>query len=130
MRQMRLTTAIVLIFCAFISGAIAQTSPEVVVTGSRITEETTAKPQGGVLPVSKVSLSYTVNAQGLDLSSQEGKAKLEKSVSDAAVAVCSELKRKYPLSKTSEQECVRQAKADAMLKTRELEAAANKGNAK
>jgi UrcA family protein len=130
MRQMRLIAATVLTSCAFIGGALAQTSPEVVVTGSRTTEETTQKPPGGVLPISKVSLSYTVSAQGLDLTSPDGKAKLEKSVSDAAAKVCSDLKRQYPLSKTSEQECVRQAKADAMLKARELEAAAGKGAVK
>lgn len=95
-----------------------------------MTEETTRMPTGGVLPIVKVSLSYTVSAKGLDLTSQDGKAQLEKAVSDAALKVCSELRHQFPLSNTPDQECVRQAKADAMVKVHELEAAASKGSGK
>jgi UrcA family protein len=93
-------------------------------------QETTQMPQGGVLPAVKVSLSYTVSAEGLDLTSPVGKAQLEKAVSDAAQKVCSELKHQHPLSTTAEQECVRQAKADALAKAHKLEAAASTGSGK
>jgi len=130
MRKVRLTAASAAVSCAVIGSAIAQTPPEVVVTSSRMTEETTRMPPGGVLPIVKVSLSYTVSAKGLDLTSPDGKAQLEKAVSDAALKVCSDLEHQFPLSTTTEQECARQAKADAMVKARRLEAAASKSTGK
>lgn len=125
-----LPAASALMSCALFGSVMAQTTPEVVVTSSRMIEETSRMPPGGVLPIVKVSLSYTVSAKGLDLTSQDGKGQLEKAVSDTALKVCRELKHQFPSSQTPEQECVRQAKADAMVKAHELEAAAGKGSGK
>ena len=103
----------------------AQTEPEVTIQGSRAV--TTAEhTMPGQIPVVQASLSYTVSAAGLDLATPAGAKEFEKRVSDTAAAICSELTRQFPLSRTSEAECTRTAKANGMPKVRELEAAAAK----
>jgi len=103
----------------------AQTAQEVTIEASRpVTTAEHTLP--GQVPVVHASLSYTVSAAGLDLTTPAGAKEFEKRVSDAASAVCKELARQFPASLTSEAECARTAKAQGMPKVRELEAAAAK----
>jgi len=113
------------IFASTLANTEAQTDQEVTIQASRAV--TTAEhTMPGQIPVVHASLSYTVSAAGLDLATPAGVKEFEKRVTDAAAAICKELTRQFPLSRTSEAECARTAKADGMPKVRELEAAAAK----
>jgi len=114
-----------------VGGALAQTAtpeamPTVTVESSRQVNTTIER---GRVPVVRVSLSYTVTAQGVDLTSKAGAQEFEKRVSDAAMAACKELGTKYPGSTPDDAQCAKAATADAMAKVHVLEAAAamNKG---
>jgi UrcA family protein len=126
MRIQMLRAGALLISCAFIGSVMAQTTTdtaEIVVTSSRMIEKTTLTAGR----ITQVTLSYTVSAKGLDLTSQDGKAKFEKAVSDAAYRVCQELTRQFPDGRSQQEKCEKQAKSDAMPKVHELEANAGKG---
>lgn len=107
------------------SAAAAQGTPEVVVTSSRAIVTQTGQMPGGT-PIVNVSLSYTVSAKGLDLTSKDGKAELEKRVSDAASKACNDIQHQFPETTPSVLEGTRQAKAAAMVKVQQIEAAAGK----
>jgi len=117
-----LTLAAAFISFAFIGSVVAQTPPEVVVTAARPVTEVGKMPGG--TPIVAVSLSYTVSAKGLDLSSQDGKAKFEKAVADAAQKACESLHNQFPETNPSPHDCMEQARDKAMPKVRELEAKA------
>jgi UrcA family protein len=125
MRNQMLTVASAVIFSAVIGTVTAQTTPEVVVTSSRVVATQTGQMPGGT-PIEKVSLSYTVSAKDLDLTSKNGKAELEKRVSDAASKACNQIQQQFPETTPSVAECTRQAKAAAMAKVQQIEAAAGK----
>jgi len=122
MRTLRLIAATALICCAFIGSLMAQTPPEVVVTSARPITEIGKMPGG--TPIVAVSLSYTVSAKGLDLTSPDGKAKFEKAVADAAQKACESLHNQFPETTPSVHDCAQQAKNNAMPKVHELEAKA------
>jgi UrcA family protein len=128
MRTLMQTALPILISCAVIGSVSAQTLPEIVVTSSRTVATETGQMPGGT-PIVRVSLSYTVSAKGMDLSSQDGKAKFEKAVGDAALKACDAIHNQFPETNPSVQECAQQAKDKAMPKVHELEAKAAKGTA-
>jgi UrcA family protein len=133
MRTLRLRVVPWLVSCAIIGSVTAQTPPEVVVTSSRMlpagagtmAAETGTMPGG--TPIVAVSLSYTVSGKGLDLTSQDGRAKFEKAVSDAAWKACQAIHNQFPETSPSLNECAQQAKDKAMPQVRDLEAKAGKG---
>jgi len=105
----------------------AQALPEVTVTSSRLVE-TTVGLAPGKTPVTRVSLGYTVNTAGLDLTTPPGRQQFEKRVSDAAWTACRELSKFYPQATPDEAECARAAIADAMVRVHQLEAGAARGS--
>jgi UrcA family protein len=112
--------------CFAVMSVAAQTTPEVVVTSPRMVTTQTGQRPGGT-PIMTASLSYTVSAQGFDLTTQEGKASLERAVRDAAWRACSEIHKQFAGATPPQSECVQQATANAMNQVRALEAAAGKG---
>jgi UrcA family protein len=67
-----------------------------------------------------------VSHSGLDLTSSAGIAALEKRVSDAALAACKEISRLHPAAKPDDAACAKAAVDEAMVKVREVVAAAAK----
>jgi UrcA family protein len=104
---------------------VAQDMGEVTVQASRVIVTTVGKTASGV-PIQDVSLSYGVSTKGLDLSSYAGAMEMKKRITDAAQAACSEIKRQYPDTSTSDSECVKLASDKAMVKANALIAAAAK----
>jgi len=114
--------------CLGSSVVIAQDLQEIVVTGRG---EVAVKPAGKTatgVPIVDMSITYGVSYAGLDLASAAGAAEIEKRVNDAAKEACKEISAKRPLQQftTSEAECAKSAADKAMVKVRELEAAAAK----
>jgi UrcA family protein len=129
MRRLMVTTAAGMLASSVLwSAAIAQAPPEVTVTTSRSVAAT--DPHNLGVPIVKVSLTYNVSTEGLDIASHAGAMQLEKRVSDAATAACKELGKQYPHSTPSDQDCAKAATANAMVKVHELEAAAAKSPGK
>lgn len=109
-----------------IHGAVdAQNLEEVTVQAKRIVKKVVGRSSTGV-PIEDISLSYGVSAAGLDLGSGAGASELERRVKDAATAACEEIGRQYPDATPSDRECARIAADQAMVKARELIAAAKK----
>ncbi|MGO8831144.1 MAG: UrcA family protein [Steroidobacteraceae bacterium] len=81
-------------------------------------------------PVNEVTLSYAISAAGLDLTTDAGKADLEKRVRDAAMDVCKEIGRQYPDSTPDDAACAKAAASKAMVKVRKLVTAAEVAAAK
>lgn len=121
--------------------ALAQKPADPGVTGSPFTEITVTatrlnvKPVVSVVgwpraPVGQVSLSYGVSIADLDLGTSAGAIELEKRVNETAVDVCKEIGRQYPDSTPSDAACAKAAAQKAMVRVRELVAAAAKKTAK
>jgi UrcA family protein len=116
---------------ALIAGAaLAQGVPEVKVQATRIissamSAKTVGKTSSGV-PIQDVTLSYGVNAQGLDLSTNTGAKAFEQRVKDAAEQACKDIGRQYPDSTPSDADCAKAAADQAMVRVNELIAAAEK----
>ena len=110
--------------------AAAQNVEEVTVQGTRVmTTEAAGRTSTGI-PLVDVSLSYGVSVADLDLASQYGPIALEKRVRDAATAACEELGRKYSDATPNDADCIKVAMNEAMVRVRELEAAAAKKSTK
>jgi len=107
--------------------AVAQDAPEVTVQATRA--PTTEFHISGGIPLVTMSLSYTVSARDLDLTSRAGAAELEKRVHDAALAACKEIAKQLADATPSVADCARDAAGKAMVRVRELEAAAEKKKA-
>jgi UrcA family protein len=121
---MRVTVAAA-IASALISGAVvAQSLEEITVQGTRVLDVKSAGQNTMGVPIVDVSVSYGVSIADLNLASQYGPIALEKRVHDAAKAACEEIGRKYPLSTPSDEACTKVAADKAMVKVRELVAAA------
>lgn len=108
--------------------AVAQDDQGITVQATRI--PTTEFRISGGIPLVNMSLSYTVSASDVDLTSRAGAAELEKRVHDAALAACKEIAKQLPDSTPSVAECAKNAAGKAMVKVHELEAAADKKSAK
>jgi UrcA family protein len=103
---------------------VAQSLEEITVQGTRVLDVKDAGRTVSGIPLRDVSLSYGVNIADLNLASQYGPIALEKRVHDAAQAACEELGRRFPQSSPGDAECTRAAADKAMVKARELVAAA------
>jgi UrcA family protein len=116
---------------ALIAGAaLAQGLPEVKVQATRVisssmSAKTVGKTASGV-PIQDVTLSYGVNAQGLDLSTHTGAKAFEQRVKDAAEQACKDIGRQYPDSTPGDADCAKAAADQAMVRVNELIAAAEK----
>ena len=108
--------------------AVAQDDQGITVQATRI--PTSEFRISGGIPLVNMSLSYTVSASDVDLTSRAGAAELEKRVHDAALAACKEIAKQLPDSTPSVAECAKNAAGKAMVKVHELEAAADKKSAK
>jgi len=108
----------------FGSLAVAQSSDEITVQGTRVMSTKSAGRTSTGVPILDVSLSYGVSTAGLDLASRVGALELEKRVHDAAMAACKEISKQYPNATPSEDACAKAAADKAMVRAHELEAAA------
>jgi UrcA family protein len=109
---------------AFVTSmGVAQDLQEVTVQGTRVLNTKVETTSAGT-PILDVSISYGVGYADLNLASQYGPIALEKRVRDAAKAACEEISRQYPQTTTSNADCARAATDKALIKVRELVAAA------
>jgi UrcA family protein len=110
-----------------VAGAVLE---EVTVTATRINVKATVSKVGWPhTPVKQVTLSYVISTAEFDLATTAGAAALEKEVNDAAMDVCKEIGRQYPGSTPDDAGCAKAASAKAMVRVRELIAAAAKQKA-
>ena len=112
------TALTVLAALAVAVSAYAAPLETVVVTGSRgLTQKEVGKTSSG-LPIEEISLSYTVKIADLDPNSAAGLAEIEKRVTAAAKAACSEIDRLALGNPTSPSDaaCVKKAVDAAMAK--------------
>ncbi len=131
MRRNHIRLAVVTMASVLISSiCVAQELQEVTVQGKRILNTITVSHSAMNPPILDVSLSYGVSTAGLDLGTQAGAAELEKRVRDAATAACEELGRKYSDATPNDADCIKVAMNEAMVRVRELEAAAAKKSTK
>ena len=113
--------------CAlFSSVSIAQDVQEVTVQATRILNKKTVGHTSSGIQIIDVSVAYGVSAADLDLASHVGALALEKRVRDAAMRACKEITRQYPDATPADAECAKAAEDKAMVRVRELEAAAAK----
>jgi UrcA family protein len=126
MRTLFVATAAGVLASSLVIGiAVAQTTTEVTVEATRVMRTNAGRTPSGV-PIADISLSYGVSYSGLDLASHAGAMQLEKRVKDAATEACKEISRQYPDASPNDAECIKAATDKAMIKVRELEAAAAK----
>jgi UrcA family protein len=100
--------------------------PEVIVETHRMVSTRVGTASGGI-PIKDVSMGFTVTAEGLDISTPVGARAFEARVSQAAMAACQEIGRRFRNARPSDAECARQATDRAMAQVREAEAAAARG---
>ena len=125
MKALMRVTAAAAVASALIGGVVvAQNLEEITVQGTRVLDEKDAGRSSTGVQIRDVSLSYGVNIADLNLASQYGPIALEKRIHEAAKAACEEIGRKYPQSTPSDEVCTKAATDKAMVKARELVAAA------
>lgn len=100
--------------------------PHVIVETHRAVSTRIGKSSGGI-PIQEVSMGYTVTAEGLDISTPIGARAFEARVSQAALAACQEIGRRFHNARPSEAECARQATEQAMAQVHQVENEAAKG---
>jgi UrcA family protein len=100
--------------------------PEVIVETHRMVSTRIGTTSSGI-PIKDVSMGYTVTAEGLDISTPIGRQAFEARVSQAAMAACQEITRRFHNATPNDAECARQATERAMAQVRQVEAAAAKG---
>jgi UrcA family protein len=106
------------------SGASTEQIEGVDVAASRIVKERVGTAMT-LAPVYSISLSYRVGYSDLDLSTKAGAGALEKRVKAAATAACKEVGRVYPEAEPSDSACAKNAVDEAMVRVREVVAAAD-----
>ena len=99
--------------------------PEVIVETHRMVSTRVGTASGGI-PIKDVSMGYTVTAEGLDISTEQGARAFEARISHAAMAACQEIGRRFRNARPSDAECARQATERAMAQVRKAEEAARK----
>jgi UrcA family protein len=109
---------------AFVSTATAQQVEGVNVEASRIVKERVGTTADNLTPINAIALSYKVSYTDLDLTTSAGAKALEGRVNAAALAACKEITRLYPDANPGDTACAKKAAAEAMVKVRELVAAA------
>jgi len=100
--------------------------PHVIVESHRAVSTRIGSTSGGI-PIQDASMGYTVTAEGLDISTEQGAKAFEARISHAAMAACQEIGRRFRNARPSDAECARQATDRAMAQVRQVEAAAAKG---
>jgi UrcA family protein len=103
--------------------ATAQGSEEVSVQSTRMLTRAAGRTPSDV-PLTDISVSYGVDATGLDPASPAGAAELARRVNAAALAACRQISRRYPEARPGDSECARAAADKAMAQLRERRAAA------
>lgn len=117
--------AVAVVACALAGGtATAQSIDQVDVQGQRALNTKIVGRTSSGIPVADVSLSYDVRLAGLPASSA-GSVELARRIRVAAEAACREISRRYPDATPGDAECAREAAAKAMVKARQLVAAAH-----
>ena len=125
MRKILFGVAAGLLACAGVaSGASPEQIEGVDVAASRIVKEQVGTAMN-LAPIYSISLSYRVGYSDLDLSTKAGAAALEKRVQTAGAAACKEVRRVYPEAEPSDSACAKNAVNEAMVRVREVVAAAN-----
>jgi len=115
--------AVVLFACGI---AAAEDVQEVTVQATRVLSTKLQGHTASGVPILDVSLSYGVSTAGLDLATNSGATALEGRVKRAAAAACKEIGRRYPGATPDESDCTKDAAAKAMVKVKEVVAAAEK----
>ena len=100
--------------------------PHVIVESHRAVSTRIGSTSGGI-PIQDASMGYTVTAEGFDISTPIGRQAFEARVSQAAMAACQELGRRFHLPSPGNAECARQATEQAMAQVHQVEDAAAKG---
>jgi len=130
---MRTTIARVVIGAAafLLAGvAVAQGVPQIEVQAKRVMSTKTVEHIAGGVPVIDVSVSYTVSARDIDISTSSGAKVLEQRVKDAAATACKEISRQFPDATPNEAECANTAAAKAMTQVHLMVATAEKNRTK
>ncbi|HZC87352.1 MAG TPA: UrcA family protein [Steroidobacteraceae bacterium] len=124
----KLITAGTVAAAAVAANVIAQNvpMPEVIVETHRMVSTRIGTTSSGI-PIKDVSMGYTVTAEGLDISTEQGARAFEARISQAAMAACQEIGRRFRNARPSDAECARQATDRAMAQVRQAEDAAAKG---
>ena len=133
MRKILMRVAVGAVAFALVSSAaFAQNIEEVKVEASRIVSKINTRESLARAPirVNDISLSYAVSVADLDLASSAGAGEAEKRVTNAAETACKEISRQYPEATPNDADCAKAAVEKAMIKVRELVAAARSGSAK
>jgi UrcA family protein len=118
--------AIGLLVCAVAGTSVwAQELEGVNVEAARLVKENLGRAPSGA-PINAISLTYRVSYADLNLATPGGAAALEKRVNEAAMAACKEIGKLYPLATPDDFACAKKASGDAMVKVKELVAAAGK----
>jgi UrcA family protein len=109
MRRNLVSTAVLVLIGATLAGGIgAQQEEGVTITASRVPQAVVVKPKPGSI-MTKISLSYGVSYQDLDLATPAGKDELSARVRQAAMDACDELDRQYPFAEPKGLRCVEAA---------------------
>lgn len=124
MRRNLVRAAVIVLAGAIVSGgAFAQQDEGIVVTATRVPEAKVVKPKPGSI-MEKVSLTYGVGYNDLDLTTDKGKDELKGRVRQAAEDACAELDRQYPFAEPKGGACIEAAVDSAKEQVRKAIAAA------
>ena len=114
----------VLVTAAMGGVSLAQSVEEVKIEATRVPSVKVVGRSTSGVPIEEVSLSSRVNSAGLDLATNSGALAFEHRIHDVASSMCKELGEKYPGSTPGTAECAKAATDKAMVKGKELIAAA------
>ncbi|HMK87901.1 MAG TPA: UrcA family protein [Steroidobacteraceae bacterium] len=85
----------------------AQDLKEVTVQAKRmLTTQIVGRTATGI-PITQISMSYTVSLAGVDLSTQAGVQEIENRINDVALTACKDISSKYPTAEPSDAECAK-----------------------
>jgi UrcA family protein len=124
MRRNLARTAVLVVLGATCAGSVlAQQDEGVTITASRMPQAVVVEHKPGSI-MTKISLTYGVRYDDLDLSTQTGKEELKARVKQAAGEACEELDRQYPFTEPKGPRCVEAAVDSAKDQVRAAIAAA------
>src|SRR5690348_11866581 len=126
MRAIPTGVAVAVVASVLVGGtATAQSVDQVNVRGQRVPNTKVVGRTSSGIPVEEITLNYDVSVAGIDPASNAGTAELAQRINAAAEAACKEISRRYPDATPGDAECARKAAGNAMVKARELVAAAH-----
>jgi len=109
MRRNLVRTAVLVLVGATCAGsAFAQQDEGVTITAARLPKAVVVAPKPGSI-MTKISLTYGVRYDDLNLQTPEGKDELKARVNQAAAEACEELDRQYPFTEPKGPLCVEAA---------------------